>query len=110
MTDPRAEWGLEEEKIPESPAPQTGEDPDIRLARQRWAIEETREVHSARIWAIRVIALIATTCVTVYFWHVIGPHCARWLDAEDLAELRSVALSILSGVSASLAVGYFFRR
>ena len=110
MAENGFDWKAVESGLPNESTDLGSADPDASLAHKRWAIEEARELHSVRVWAIRIVAGLAVACVIIYFWHVVGLHCLRWLDAQDLAELRSIALSILSGVSASLAVGYFFRK
>lgn len=84
-------------------------DPDEVLAK-RWAQEETRAFHWVKMICIRGIPILAGVCIIVYFWHIIGFPCMRWMSEADLKDLRSIVVSVLSGVVSSVAVGYFYRN
>ena len=58
-------------------------------------------------WAIVILAILT---LYVYAWNIWGfAHC-RWLGPDDLARVERAALSILSGVAASAAVAWLFRK
>ena len=75
-----------------------------------WAQEESRAFHVVKMAWIYGVPILAGVFVIVYIWHLIGFPCMRWLKDPDLAEMRSISVSVLSGVVSSIAVSYFFRN
>lgn len=85
------------------------DDADASLYK-KWVIDEDSAAHKVKMGLIYGTPLIAVVIVLTYLHHVAGYPGLRWLTTDDLREIRSIAISVLSGVSSSLAVGYFFRQ
>ena len=85
------------------------DDADAGLIDQ-WAKDVSRAFHRVKMGFIYCVPILGLICILIYFWHATAPGGWRWLPAEDLKDLRSTAVSILSGVISSIAVGYFYRK
>lgn len=85
------------------------DDPDESLITQ-WAKEESKAFHYVKLGCIYGVPVLAAICIIIYFWHVVGFPCLQWLSDENMKDLRSISVSILSGVISSIAVGYFYRN
>lgn len=68
---------------------------------------EAGALHWIKIVAILFIPVLAGACVLVYVLHILLPESCRWLCEDDLSALRSVSVSVLTGVLSSLVIGYF---
>ncbi len=68
--------------------------------------------HREWIKTVAVIsaAVICFSITLVYSLHLIIPADKRWLTAEDLEQIRHLAISVAVGVGASLANSYFLPR
>ena len=93
----------------DAPKKADGDDADASLYK-KWVIDEDSAAHKVRMRLIYGTPVVAGLIVLTYLHHVVGFPCMRWLSPDDLREIRSIAISVLSGVSSSLAVGYFFRQ
>lgn len=89
---------------------QTKEDSENADEPLIWAREESKAFHLVKMAWIYGVPILAGVFVIVYIWHLIGFPCLRWLDDPDLTDMRSVSVSILSGVVSSIAVSYFYRN
>ena len=56
------------------------------------------------------LAAICAVIVVVYVLNTILPVDWVWLSTEQMADIRSLAISILIGVIASLINNYFWRK
>jgi hypothetical protein len=85
------------------------DDADEELIKQ-WAQDENKAFHYVKMGIIYCVPSFGLICILIYFWHVMGYPGWRWLTATELQDMRSVSVSILSGVFSSLAVSYFYRN
>lgn len=108
MQSPRLSDGDARDSIGAAPA--VGGLPDTDVDNDAYERAEASALHVVKMIALIVVPIIAAACVLIYIFHVTMPHCWRWLDEEDLSLLRSMCVSVLSGVISSLAVGYFFTK
>lgn len=99
---------LDSDVLDESSKPDA-DDSDMRLYK-KWSREEDSAAHWIKMGFIYGIPALSVALLLTYLHHVAGFHCLRWLTADDLREIRGIAISVLSGVSSSIAVGYFFRN
>ena len=100
---------LNSDVLQDAPKKADGDDADASLYK-KWGIDEDSAAHKVRMRLIYGTPVVAGLIVLTYLHHVVGFPCMRWLSPDDLREIRSIAISVLSGVSSSLAVGYFFRQ
>lgn len=100
---------LNSDVLQDAPKKADGDDADMSVYK-KWGIDEDSAVHKVKMGLIYGTPLIAVVIVLTYLHHVAGYPGMRWLTPDDLREIRSIAISVLSGVSSSLAVGYFFRQ
>ncbi len=100
---------LNSDVLQDAPKKADGDDADASLYK-KWVIDEDSAAHKVRMRLIYGTPVVAGLIVLTYLHHVVGFPCMRWLSPDDLREIRSIAISVLSGVSSSLAVGYFFRQ
>jgi hypothetical protein len=56
------------------------------------------------------LAILCAVIVVVYVLNTILPVDWVWLSTEQMADIRSLAISILIGVIASLINNYFWRK
>ena len=56
------------------------------------------------------LAILCAVIVVVYVLNTILPVDWVWLSTEQMADIRSLAISILIGVIASLLNNYFWRK
>lgn len=54
--------------------------------------------------------VLCTVFVIVWLWHVVMPASWRWLVAEEITNIQSIAISILTGAIASLVISYFLKK
>jgi hypothetical protein len=59
-------------------------------------------------WFFGILAFITLTFLLVFFWHLLAPTCCRWLPAEEVENLKSLAISIMVGLLMSGITSYFF--
>lgn len=85
------------------------DDSDMKIYK-KWGRDEDSAVHWIKMVFIYGIPALAVVIILTYLHHIAGPHDWRWLTDDDLREIRGIAISVLSGVSSSIAVGYFFRN
>lgn len=53
---------------------------------------------------------ICTVFVIVWLWHVLMPERWRWLTENEITNIQSIALSIMTGAMASLVSSYFLKK
>lgn len=75
----------------------------------QWQKDEHRAFHWVKMGCIYGVPVLAAVVIIVYFWNLLMPSCVRWLCTEELSGIQSLAISIVSGVSTSLAVNYFYK-
>lgn len=63
--------------------------------------------HSVYKWAIRIVSGVFSIIFVIYFLHLVLPQSWRWLEPEELEQIKNLALSIAVGVTANFASGYF---
>lgn len=78
---------------------------DLRKQHQK---NDLKQLHLIRKWGIYLIAGICAFIVISYFWNLAG-FGYKWLSAEEMRELRDLAISISVGVIASLVNSYFLQ-
>lgn len=61
--------------------------------------------HRIFVGAVLVVSIVFIVIFLVYFWHLLTPW--RWLTESELEHIKNLALSIVVGVTANFASGYF---
>lgn len=84
------------------------EDPDT--IRKRNKSEELNILFNIKRIVIYVVSIVLILIFLVYICHIIMPIKLRWLSAEDIEKIRSIAVSIIVGIMSSLISAYFFNR
>ena len=69
--------------------------------------DSRRQRHWVSKWLVRIVSVVFATIFIVYFMHLVLPAHRRWLEPEELEQIKSLALSIAVGVTANFASGYF---
>lgn len=80
-----------------SPAP-----PELPESRRRY-LKDLMDLRSALFWGARVftriVIILLIGAVATWWWHLIGPKGARWLEPEEVENLQAL---ISSGAVAAL--------
>lgn len=84
------------------------EDPDT--IRKRNKSEELNILFKIKRMVIYVVSIVLILIFVVYICHIIMPIKLRWLSAEEIEKIRSIAVSIIVGIMSSLISAYFFNR
>ena len=93
---------------------QTGWEEMLERQRAEQAFAEEARFSSLRFKLVSAIAwvivLLALLTLCVYGWHLLAPPAWHWLHPEDADRIERVALSIASGVAATVAVAWLFQK
>lgn len=68
--------------------------------------DEENKRHAIKIFALIFFAGIGVAMIFVYVYHLLMPDSWRWLTPEEVAAIKDLALSIMTGVSVSLAIKF----
>lgn len=77
---------------------------DMFLREQRQRIEYEREikehwyVHKAKIWLIAVLSYASVAIIFSFSWHLCMPQCLRWLSDADMANIKSIVITMVSSI------------
>ncbi len=108
MQDPQLKRADAQESVGSAPALEGL--PDGNADEEAHKRAEAGALHWIKLVAILFIPALAGVCVLVYVLHMLLPESYRWLCDEDLSALRSLSISVLTGVLSSLAIGYFVQK
>lgn len=86
-----------------------GDNVDKKLA-DEWSRKEKGAFHHVKMISIYFIPIVACIVIIVYFFNILSPEKYRWLTMADIAEIRGIVISVIAGVSTSLAINYFYRK
>ncbi len=76
----------------------------------RWEKDEHKAFHWVKMGCIFVVPILAGVTIVCYFANILLPASCRWLTVEELSGIQSLVVSIISGVTTSLAVNYFYKN
>ena len=72
--------------------------------RKRHQRSERGNLHLVKLVAMWMMVVIVLILISVFFWHAVMPDGWCWLSDQKLGELKSLSLSIISGLGASVAL------
>lgn len=78
--------------------------------RKQHKIDDNKTLHKIKKFTMIGLAILCAVIVVVYVLNTIFPVRWVWLSTEQMADIRSLAISILIGVIASLINNYFWRK
>ena len=76
---------------------------NMRFSEETW-------LHYARCFFLVVSVISTAGVVIIYSWHLVGPRQWRWLSADDLANLKGLAITIVTGLILSQTTAYAFKN
>lgn len=81
-------------------------DTDLMLVQIEHKKDEENKRHAIKIFALIFFAGIGVAMIFVYIYHLLMPDSLRWLTPDEVAAIKDLALSIMTGVSVSLAIQF----
>lgn len=83
---------------------------DVDKESNHQKINEIKVKSWIKIGSFALIAIIAFAYAIIYTLHALIPVEKRWLNPQDLADIKNFVVSIVSGVLTAVVLSYFYDR
>lgn len=71
---------------------------------------ETNLKYSLRRWVAGALTACAAVILFVFLWHIVMPQCLRWLPADEITALKSLALTLFGALAMSIATLFYTKK
>lgn len=85
-------------------------DAELEERRKRRNFSEEGCFYWVRVTAVYLTAVIALAVLAIYWWHILGPECCRWLPSYDLERIERMGATIIVGIVGTLSVSFFLKK
>lgn len=85
-------------------------DSELDAKRKRRNYNEETWFYWVRVIALCLISLCGFAIVATYIWHLIISPSYHWVTPEQLANLKDLAITVITGAVISQTTTYFLRK
>ena len=71
---------------------------------------ERTALHYIKLGGLLFSVFTTMSIVTIYLWHLVSPKNLQWMCTEQLAELKGLAITIITGLILSQLTAYFHQK